>query len=153
MQIHFSRSQSTCTVNLHYRERIWMPLIFVGNGSCMRGYDVHPPCAKWLSRQGCQKELAAVLRWLLGVSATGYLYIVIEEIKSCQPEVKASKSDKRLRSYGHLKICMVSDHSGVCIQRCRRLFVAAQTPTQKFLTTLSRICYMTAWAGFDTKKV
>ena len=29
---------------------------------------------------------------------------VIEDIKSSQPEVKASKSDKVLQSYGHLKI-------------------------------------------------
>ncbi len=50
--------------------------------------------------QGCQKELATALQWLLGVSAASYL-------------VKASKSDKRLRSYGHLKICMVSDHFGL----------------------------------------
>ncbi len=33
---------------------------------------------------------------------------MIEEIKSSQPEVKASKSEQRLRSYGHLKICLVS---------------------------------------------
>ena len=32
---------------------------------------------------------------------------MIEEIKSSQPEVKASKSDQRLRSYGHLKICII----------------------------------------------
>ncbi len=61
------------------------------------------------SLQGCQKEpAAAVLRRLLGVSAAGYLLGIIEDIKSCQAEVKASKSDKRLRSYDHLKICMVS---------------------------------------------
>ncbi len=29
---------------------------------------------------------------------------VIEDIKSCNPEVKASKADKQLQSYGHLKI-------------------------------------------------
>ncbi len=56
--------------------------------------------------QGCQKEPAAALRGLLGA---GYLVEMIEGIKSCQPEVKASKSDKRLQSYGHLKICMVFD--------------------------------------------
>ena len=59
--------------------------------------------------QGCQKEPSVAMRQLLGVSATGYLWEMIGEIKSCQPEVKASTSDKRLRSYGHLKICMVSD--------------------------------------------
>ena len=60
--------------------------------------------------QGCQTELAAAtLRRLLGVSAAGYLLEMIEDIKSCQPEVKASKSDKQLRSYTHLKIRMVSD--------------------------------------------
>ena len=101
MQIHFSRNQSTCTVNLHDTERVWTPLIFVRNGSCMRGYDVHPPSAKWLGMQGFQEELAApvlrrlpgvILRRLLGVSATGYLYIMIEEIKSCQPEVSCKQN-------------------------------------------------------------
>ncbi len=29
---------------------------------------------------------------------------MIEDIKSSQPEVKASKSDEQLQSYGHLKI-------------------------------------------------
>ncbi len=29
---------------------------------------------------------------------------MIQDIKSCQREVKASKSDKQLQSYGHLKI-------------------------------------------------
>ena len=37
----------------------------------------------------------------------GYLQI-IEEIKSYKPEVKASISDRRLRSYGHLKFCLFS---------------------------------------------
>ncbi len=32
---------------------------------------------------------------------------MIEGIKTIQPEVKASKSDKRLRSYGRLKFYMV----------------------------------------------
>ena len=64
--------------------------------------------------QGCQKEPAgAALRRLLGLSAAGYLYKIIEDIKSCQPEVEASKLDKRLRSDCNLKICMVSDHSQV----------------------------------------
>ena len=34
----------------------------------------------------------------------GYLLEKIEDIRSCQSEVKASKSDKWLRNYGHLKI-------------------------------------------------
>ena len=68
------------------------------------------------------------LQRLLGVSAAGYLGEMIDEIKSCQLEVKASKSDKWLRSYDHLcnrvallhlKICMVSDpcwvHMGVSL--------------------------------------
>ncbi len=60
--------------------------------------------------QGYQKEPeAAALRRLLGFSAAGYLLKMIEDIKGCQSEVKARKSDKRLQSYGHLKICMVSD--------------------------------------------
>ncbi len=36
-----------------------------------------------------------------------YQDTMIEGIKTNQLEVKASKSDKRLRSYGHLKFCMV----------------------------------------------
>ncbi len=52
--------------------------------------------------QGCQKEpAAAALRRLLGVSC--YLLEMIEDIRSCQPEVKASKLDNWLRSYGHLR--------------------------------------------------
>ncbi len=35
---------------------------------------------------------------------SGYGYQVIEDIKSCHPEVKASESDKRLQSYSHLTI-------------------------------------------------
>ncbi len=38
----------------------------------------------------------------------GYLHETIEEIKSYKPEVKASKSDKWLQSYGHSKFCMFS---------------------------------------------
>ena len=90
------------------------------------------------SGQGCQKEPeAAALRRLLGVLAAGYLWEMVEEIKSCQPEVKASESDQRLRSYSQLKICMVS---GPCLathafdidnRRRRRLLIAAQMPTRK----------------------
>ncbi len=63
---------------------------------------------------------------------------MIEEIKSSQPEVKASKSDKWLRSYGHLKICIVSHQFWVYMDvfdidntRRRRLLVTAQPPTLK----------------------
>ena len=35
---------------------------------------------------------------------------VIAAIKSCQPEVKASQSDKWLQSYGHLKGHMGRGH-------------------------------------------
>ena len=61
---------------------------------------------------------------------------MIEDTKSSQSEVKASKSDKRLRSYGHLKICIVSHQFWVNVdvfdmknKRRRRLLVAAQPPT------------------------
>ena len=58
---------------------------------------------------------------------------MIEDIKSCQPEVKASKSVKRLRSYGYLMICIVSYLCWWCADTysspCRRLL-------GKFLTTL-----------------
>ncbi len=40
---------------------------------------------------------------------SGYRCQVIEDIKSCYPEVKASKSVKRLRSYGHFKITIKND--------------------------------------------
>ncbi len=70
--------------------------------------------------QGCQKDL----------------YEMIEEIKSCQPEVKASKLDKRLRSYSHSKIAPIShqfwvymDVFDICNKRRRCLLVAAQPPT------------------------
>ncbi len=50
------------------------------------------------------------LRRFPGLSKRGgYLWKMIEDIKGCQQEVKASKSDKRWRSYGNLKICVVSD--------------------------------------------
>ncbi len=77
--------------------------------------------------QGCQKG-----RRLLGVPAAGYHVQMIEEIKSSQPEVKASKSDKWLRSYGHFKICIVSHQLWVFVDvfdidntRRRRLLIAA----------------------------
>ncbi len=61
---------------------------------------------------------------------------MIEENKSSQPEVKASKSDKRLRSYSHLKIAPIShqfwvymDVFDICNKRRRRLLVAVQPPT------------------------
>ena len=57
---------------------------------------------------------------------------MIEEIKSCQSEIKVSKWDKQLRSYGHLPCCIVSGHSWVYVQRCRRLLVAAQMPARIF---------------------
>ncbi len=36
------------------------------------------------------------------------LWEMIEGIKSNQSEVKTSKSDKQLQSYGHLKFCLIS---------------------------------------------
>ena len=63
---------------------------------------------------------------------------MIEENKSSQPEVKASKSDKRLLSYSHLKtapIChqfwVYMDVFDICNERRRRLLVVAQPPTLK----------------------
>ncbi len=35
----------------------------------------------------------------------GYVYKMIEGIKAYKSEVKASKSDKQLQSYGHSKFC------------------------------------------------
>ena len=83
--------------------------------------------------QGCQKGPAAALRRLLRAPAAGYYKEMIEEIKSSQPKVKASKSDKLLQSYGHLKICIISHQFWVYIdvldldnKRRRRLLVAMQ---------------------------
>ncbi len=57
----------------------------------------------------------------------GYLHKMIEEIKTYKPE--ASKSDKRLRSYGHSKFCMFSYWFSLACEWCSRLLNAAQTPT------------------------
>ena len=57
------------------------------------------------SKRAAAGSTATVTR----VPAAGYLCKMVEEIRSCYPEVKASKSDQRLRSYSHLKICLVSD--------------------------------------------
>ena len=56
----------------------------------------------------------------------GYLHEMIEGIKSYKPEVKASKSDKRLRSYGHSKF---SYWFSLAHERCSRLLNPAQTPS------------------------
>ena len=66
----------------------------------------------------------------------GYLHEMIEGIKSYKPEVKASKLDKRLRSYGHSKFCMFSYWFSLAHERCSRLLNAAQTPTLVNLTSL-----------------
>ncbi len=77
--------------------------------------------------QGCQKEpTAAAMRRLLGV----YAYEMIEGIKTYKPEVKASKSDKRLRSYGHSKFCTISYSFSLATELCSHLLYIAQTPTQ-----------------------
>ncbi len=61
-----------------------------------------------LSLQGCQKEAAAtVFRRLLGGLCDAYYSKMIKAIETNQPEVKASKSHKRLQGYGHLKFCMI----------------------------------------------
>ena len=39
---------------------------------------------------------------------------IIEDIKSCQPEVEASQSDKWLQSYGWLKICCLKSQICTC---------------------------------------
>ncbi len=60
-----------------------------------------------IGHQCCQIKPDAVAWGLTVVMGlwSGYRCQVIEDFKSCYPEVKASKSDKRLRSYSHLKIC------------------------------------------------
>ncbi len=49
---------------------------------------------------------AGTMGLVTDVLCTGYCHNKIEGINSSQPEVKASQSDKRLRSYSHLKILM-----------------------------------------------
>ncbi len=78
------------------------------------------------------------MRRLLRAPAAGYYKEMIEEIRSSQPEVEASKSEKRLLSYGHLKICIISHQFWVYIdvfvldnKRRRHLLVAKQPPTSK----------------------
>ncbi len=61
----------------------------------------------------------------------GYLHKIIEGIKTYKPEVKASKSDKRLQSYGHSKFCMFSYSFPPAYEQCSRLLGAAQTPTRE----------------------
>ena len=61
----------------------------------------------------------------------GYLYKMIEGIKTYKPEVKASKLDKRLQSYGHSKFCMSSYSFPPAYEYCSRLLDAAQTPTRE----------------------
>ena len=85
--------------------------------------------------------MVATLRRLLGVAVAGYYEEMIEEIKSSQPEVEASKSDNRLRRHGHLKMCIIShqfliynlyiDFFDIDNKRRIRLLVAMQLPTLK----------------------
>ncbi len=77
-----------------------------------------------------KEPAAAAMQRLLWVyaSATG---ILIEGIKGYKPEVKASKSDKRLQSYGHLKFCRFSYSFSLGYKRCRHLLNAAQPPTRE----------------------
>ncbi len=56
---------------------------------------------------------------------------MIEGIKSYKPEVKASKSHKQLRSYGHSKFCMFSYSVSLVYEECSSLLNATQTPTCK----------------------
>ncbi len=61
----------------------------------------------------------------------GYLYKMIEGIKSYKPEVKASKSDKRWQSYGHSKFCMFSCSFPPAHEQCSCLLNTTQTPTRE----------------------
>ena len=52
---------------------------------------------------------------------------------SYKPEIKASKSDKRLRSCGHSKFCMFSYLFSFAHEQCSPLLIDAHTPTlEKF---------------------
>ena len=77
-----------------------------------------------MSKRGGGGGIATVTRGL----CDAYCSKMIKGIKTNQPEVKASKSDKRLRSYGHFKFLLgfVSVYN-----ECRRLLDVAQTPTCK----------------------
>ncbi len=64
-------------------------------------------------------------------TVTRSLYKMIEGIKSYRTEIKTSRLDKRLRSYGHLKFCMFSYSFSLAYKRCSRLLNATQTPTRE----------------------
>ena len=62
--------------------------------------DVHFTQEHTWAEAGCQEAKPRAPR----PSPPWWVPQLIEGSKSCHPEVKASKSDKRLRSYSHLKI-------------------------------------------------
>ncbi len=78
---------------------------------------------------GMSKKVGGDNATVIRALCVGYWYKMIEGIKTYKPEVKASKSDKRLRSYDHSKFCIFSYSFSLAHQRCRRLLNAAQTPT------------------------
>ncbi len=49
---------------------------------------------------------------------SGYWAQMIEDTKGCKPEVEASQSDKRLQSYGWLKICYLKTQ--ICIFQAQK---------------------------------
>ena len=75
------------------------------------------------------------MRRLLGVYASAtipYMHKMIEGIKTYKPEVKASKSDRWLRNYGHSKVFHVFIVIFSCLfEQCSRLLNAALTPTRE----------------------
>ncbi len=56
-----------------------------------------------MSKRGGGGSIATGTRGLCDT----YYSKMIEVLKTNKPEVKASKSDQRLQSYGHLKFCMI----------------------------------------------
>ena len=74
------------------------------------------------SKRGSDSGIATITRGLYDT----FWSIMKEGLKTYKPEVKASKLDKRLQSYGHLKFCIMD-----LIFLCRRLVDVAQTPTCK----------------------
>ena len=82
--------------------------------------------------------MVAALQRLLGVSFPGYLLEMAEEIKRCQPEVKASKSDNcsLMGLYGYV--------FDIDNRRRRCLIIAVQTPTRKIFDDPASVQYFSA---------
>ena len=114
---------------------------YVPHGRCMDMRNGH----SW--HIGIAQDSAGISKRAGGRNATvtrglwvRYLHEMIEGIKSNKPEVKASKLDKRLRSYGLSKLCMLSYWFSLAHEWCSRLLNAAQTSTIENFDVPETVC-------------